>query len=183
MDHHGPFLYSGYHTTSINCCKNILLQRQQNYGVWNDNYQNLLYCICSNIQIDYIMVFGLQQESVRLITPMAWISYYMSILLTHWGRMTHICVSEIIIIGSDNGLSPGRRQAIIWTNARILLIGPLGTNFNEILIEINTFLFRKMHLKMSSAKWRLFCLDLNMLNVWPITTFITNSSVFKRVTA
>ena len=45
-------------------------------------------------------------------------------VLTHWGRVTHICVSEIIIIGSDNGLSPGRRQAIIWTNARILLIGP-----------------------------------------------------------
>ena len=38
--------------------------------------------------------------------------------------------------GSDNGLSPGWRQAIIWTNAGILLIGPLGTNFSEILIEI-----------------------------------------------
>ena len=44
--------------------------------------------------------------------------------LTHWGRVTHVCVSEIIIIGPDNGLSPGRRQAIIWTNAGILLIGP-----------------------------------------------------------
>ena len=32
----------------------------------------------------------------------------------------------------------GRRQAIIWTNA-ILLIGPLETNFTEILIEIHTF--------------------------------------------
>ena len=49
--------------------------------------------------------------------------------LTHWGRVTHICVSEVIIIGSDNGLSPGRRQAIIWTNAGILLTGLLGTNF------------------------------------------------------
>ena len=63
--------------------------------------------------------------------------------LTHWGRVTHICVSEIIKIGSDNGLSPGRRQAIIWTNAGILLIGPLGINFSEILIEINTVLFNK----------------------------------------
>ena len=36
-------------------------------------------------------------------------------------------------IGSDNGLAPDRRQAIIWTNAGILLIGPLGTNFSEIL--------------------------------------------------
>ena len=46
------------------------------------------------------------------------------IFLTHWGRATHICVSELTIIGSDNGLSPERRQAIIWTNAGILLIGP-----------------------------------------------------------
>ena len=42
--------------------------------------------------------------------------------ITHWGRVMHICVNKLIIIGSDNGLSPGRRQAIIWTNAGILLI-------------------------------------------------------------
>ena len=56
-------------------------------------------------------------------------------LLTHWGRVTHICVGKLSIIGSDNGLSPGRRQAIIWNNAGILLIGPLGTNVSEILIR------------------------------------------------
>ena len=84
-------------------------------------------------------------------------------LLTHWGRMTHICVSELTVIGSDNGLAPGRRQAIIWTNAGILLIRPLGTNISEILIGIQTFWFKKMHLKMSSAKWRPFCLGLNVL--------------------
>ena len=59
--------------------------------------------------------------------------------------------------------SSGRRQAIIWTNAGILLIGPLGTNFNEILIGIQTFSLKKMHLKMSSAKWGPFCLGLNVL--------------------
>ena len=78
--------------------------------------------------------------------------------------MTHICVSKLTTIGSDNGLSPGRRQAIIWTNAGILLIEPLGINFSEIVIEINTFSFNKMHLKMSSAKCRLFRLGLNELN-------------------
>ena len=83
--------------------------------------------------------------------------------LTHWGRVTHICVSKLTIIGSENGLSPGRRQAIIWTNAGMLLIWPLGTNFNEILIEIRTFSFKKMHLKRSSAKWQPFCLGLNEL--------------------
>ena len=83
--------------------------------------------------------------------------------LTHWGRATHICVSKLTIIGSDNGLSPGRRQAIIWTNDRILLIRPLRTNFSESLIEIHTFSFKKMYLKMSSGKWRPFCLGFNVL--------------------
>ena len=83
--------------------------------------------------------------------------------LTHWGRVTHICVSKLTIIGSDNGLWPGRRQTIIWTNDGILLIKPLGTNFSEILSEIHTFSFKKMHLKTSSAKWRPFCLGLNVL--------------------
>ena len=71
--------------------------------------------------------------------------------LTHWGRVMHICVGKLTINGSDNGLSP-RRQAIIWSNAGILSIGTLGTNFNEILSEIHTFSFRKMHLNMSSAE-------------------------------
>ena len=84
-------------------------------------------------------------------------------VLTHWGRVTHTCVSKLTIIGSDNDLSPGRRQAIIWTNAGFLLNGPLGTNFSEILIEIHTFSFKKMHWKMSSGKWRPFCLGFNVL--------------------
>ena len=83
--------------------------------------------------------------------------------LTHWGRVTHICVSELTIIGSDNGLSPGRRQAIICNNAGLLLIEPLGTNFSDISIGIQTFSFKKMHLNMSSGKWRPFCLGLNVL--------------------
>ena len=92
--------------------------------------------------------------------------------LTHWGRVTHICVGKLTNIGSDNGLSPGRRQAIIWTNAGILLIGPLGTNFSEILIVSHTFSFKKMHLKMSSAKWRPFCLGLNVLRCITICIFV-----------
>ena len=63
--------------------------------------------------------------------------------------LRHLCDSKLTIIGPDNGLSPGRRQAIIWTKDEILLIGPLGTNFSEILIDIYTFSFKKMHLKMS----------------------------------
>ena len=85
------------------------------------------------------------------------------IWLTHWGRVTHICVSNLTIIGSDNGFSPGRRQVIIWTNAGVLFIWPLGTNLSEILIEILTFSFTKMRFKVSSGKWRPFCLGLNLL--------------------
>ena len=77
--------------------------------------------------------------------------------------MTHICVSQLIIIVSDNGSSPDRRQAIIWNNHGILLFGPVGRNFSEILIKIYTFSFKKMHLKMSSGKWRPSCLGLNVL--------------------
>ena len=83
--------------------------------------------------------------------------------LTHWGRVTHICVGNLTMIGSDNGLLPGQRQAIIWTNTGILLIWPLETNFNEILIKILIVSLKKMHLKGSSAKWWPFCLCLNVL--------------------
>ena len=88
--------------------------------------------------------------------------------LTHWGQVTHICVGKLTIIGSDNGLSPERRQAIIWTNAGILLIGTLGTNFSEILIECHSFSVKKMHMKISSGKWRPFCLGLNVLKCFTL---------------
>ena len=79
---------------------------------------------------------------------------YYTTCLTHWGRVTHICVSRLTITGSDNGLSPGWRQAIIRTKSGI----------SENLIEIITFSFTKMQLKVSSAKWWPFCLSLNVLN-------------------
>ena len=89
-------------------------------------------------------------------------------LSTHWGRATHICLSKLSINGSDtgNGLSPGWHQAIIWTNAGIVLIGTLGTNFSEILSETHTFSFKKIRLKMSSGKWRPSCLGLTVLTVF-----------------
>ena len=85
------------------------------------------------------------------------------ICLTNWGWVTHIRISKVTIIGSDNGLLPSRRQAIFWTNGGILLMRNLGTDFSEILSEIYTFSFKKIHLKMSSGKWHPFCLGLNVL--------------------
>ena len=88
---------------------------------------------------------------------------FSSSYLIHWGRVTYICVGKLTIIGSDNGLSHGQRQAIIWTNARILLFGPLGTFVSEISIGILTFSIKLKELKMSSAKWCPFCLSLSVL--------------------
>ena len=88
----------------------------------------------------------------------------------HWGPVIHICVSKLIISGS-NGVSPSWHQAIIWTNAGLLLIGTVGINFREILNEIHTFSYKKMQLIMS-VKWRPFCLGLNVLmNKSPGTHF------------
>ena len=111
-------------------------------GIWN-------YCITIYIWLQFIIPLNCKR-STKYRT-----NYWTRSTLTHWGWVTHIYVSEIIIIRPDNGLSPGRRQAIIWTNARILSIGPLGINVSESLIEIIRFSFKKMLLKMS-AKWRLF---------------------------
>ena len=73
--------------------------------------------------------------------------------LTHLPLVPHIKASvNWVSIGSGNGLMPVQHQAIIWTNADLLLIGSLGTNFSEILMKIQNFSFMKMCLKMSSAK-------------------------------
>ena len=76
-----------------------------------------------------------------------------------------MCLGNLTLTGSDNGLSPSRRQAIIWTNARILLIWTLGTKFSEILIKILRVSLKKMRLKGSSAKWQPFCLSLSVLRL------------------
>ena len=77
--------------------------------------------------------------------------------------MTQIRVDQLAIIGSDNGLSPGRRQPIIWRNVHILSIGPLQTNVIEILVGVHKFSFKKFYLKMSSAKWRPLFLGFHVL--------------------
>ena len=116
------------------------------------------YYLHVNILCNFEIVSGIAHCALYL-------SSIEEITLFHWGRATHICVVKLTIIGSDNGLSPGRRQAIIWTNDWILSIGTLGTNFNDILIGIQTFSFQKMEFEKSSAKWRPFCLGLNVLNI------------------
>ena len=58
-----------------------------------------------------------------------------------WIQLPHLPLVPLYVsvnrdsIGSDNGLSPERRQAIIWTNAVLLSIGPLKTNGGVIRIQ------------------------------------------------
>ena len=93
--------------------------------------------------------------------------------------MRHTCVSKLTIIASGNGLSPGRHQAIFWTNVEYCQLA-LGNKLQWNFIRIHTFSIKKMSLKMSSAKWRLsrrgpnvlsehrpvFMLFCGLLHVW-----------------
>ena len=65
-----------------------------------------------------------------------------------WVMHTGICIGNLTIIDSDNGLSPGWHQAIIWTNTPVVLIGPVGKTSSDILIKIHLFPVKKMHLKL-----------------------------------
>ena len=136
--------------------KAVLLEYWRKFEVkydWCYRWFCHLFCVLEQM----VLIVNLEHASVKFKSKVKKIS------LTHWGLVMHTCVCKLTIIGSGNILSPGRHQAIIWSNAEILLIGPLGTHFSEILIEIHTFSFKKIHLKRSSEKWWPFCLDLNML--------------------
>ena len=90
---------------------------------------------------------------------------------------------NFVIIGSDNGLLLDRHQVIIQTIAGILLIGPLVTNHDEIIIKIQQMFFKKMHLKISSAKFRHFFSRLQcvknamfqMISILPHLRYITSA--------
>ena len=90
-----------------------------------------------------------------------WSKFWKSIS-TCWGRVTYICAGNLTIIGLDNCVSPYRRQVIIWTNAGMLMRA-LETDISDSSIDILILSFKNMRLKVSSAKWRPFCLGLNVL--------------------
>ena len=119
----------------------------------------------SEIQLSFrkrnLKVLSAKQKTSLLLwsTINMWELSYLSLTRS----VSYICVGKLIIIGSDNGLSPDRRQTIIWTNAGLLSIEPLWTYFSGNLIKIQQFSLKKSHVKMSSAKWRLFPLGLNVL--------------------
>ena len=90
---------------------------------------------------------------------------------TRWGQVAHICVNKLFMIGSDNGWVPGQCVAIICTNAEILLIWSLATNYNEILSEIHTFSFKENAFK--NATWKMVAILLSRNtyyknNIWEL---------------
>ena len=136
------------------------------YMLW-DMYV-CVFCMCTcvcyiwNILITIRGCFSVAILSVSLQKVEIYFSVSLNVLTrVNSLRPNDTCVSKLTIIGSDNGFSPGRYQAIVWTSAGILLTGSLEPNFSEILIEIYTLLFNKMHLKMLSGKWQPFCVGLN----------------------
>ena len=58
----------------------------------------------------------------------------------------------------------GRRQAIIWTYAGTLLFRTVGTNFSEILSEINTYSIKKKMFENVVWKMAAIYLGLNAIN-------------------
>ena len=79
---------------------------------------------------------------------------------THWGRGTHSWVSKLTIIGSDNGLSPGRRRSIVCTSTGILLIRTQRTNISEILIKFRHFHSRK---RIRNCEMAAICIGLDVI--------------------
>ena len=140
----GRALLAGYHryVREIHQSPVVSLTKGQLCGLWR-----FLWC-----QPKHTVEQTIKLSVIRDAMMLIWHHCYVALskwnslgfnVLTHWGRVMHTCVSKFI--GSDNGLSPGRRQAIIWNNAEILLIGPLGTNFSQVLIRIQTFSSKKIN--------------------------------------
>ena len=161
--------------SALQCCHmsipasqitDVLLLRHQAINI----YSLVLFIVPPKIDIKILLLLWTTHRSEIIF----WRKKMTQLFLTHWGSMTHICISHICIIGSNNGLSLGWCQAIIWTNAGILSIGPLRATLSENFIKIHTFSFMKMHLKISSGKWRPFCLSLNAL--WVNLAMLPQSS-------
>ena len=149
--------------TDIACMLGQGVAAFREFEVWSSfAFKVVVLCTISCCIVQWCIESRYYRLKIKLI-PLKISLLGSCISLTHWGRVTHICVDNLTIIGPDNGLSPCWSQAIIWTNAGILVIVPWGTNLSKIILGIQTFSFNKMHLKMASVKWRPFCLGLNVL--------------------
>ena len=80
-----------------------------------------IFPVNSNVQVHHNFIHFIDDMYIYIYRPLPKclvifsLSHVFQVDLIHWGRVTHICIGNLTIIGSDNDLSPGRRQAIIWT--------------------------------------------------------------------
>ena len=126
----GFILWKGQTIYMINWIKSILNARQWWPDSWLGAVRPWAMTRSTADRCQCYVIFN-EQDSKTIY----WVKQFAS-LLAHWSRVTHICVSKLTSIGSDSGLSPDRRQAIVWNNVGILLIWPLGINFSGLLFEI-----------------------------------------------
>ena len=90
---------------------------------------------------DYVIMSTQTLNCVNSLRPSD--AYWDRVTRIYVSKVTHICVSQLTLFGSDNGLAADRRQAIIWSNAGIVFTGPLRTSLSGILIESKFIHFRK----------------------------------------
>ena len=135
------------------------------YAVPRNEDRLLLYCdLCHKYIMQRINEVSMRQTtflnsffSYETFCIMVKFHLFPMVQLTHLPQCHIYTPLNWAIIGSGNGLSPIRHQAITWTNAGLLSIGQiqwnqLGTNFSEIWIRVLSFSFKKMHLQIPSAK-------------------------------
>ena len=161
--HYNPSIQVWSKFCQCHCCdKKIAYEQQDCYpqeGTWK-----LLYLLTFSLNFGLIYHEGNfhsgqgNTNSEVKLTIATRQQHFSKISLTRWGRVTHIYICKLTIMVQIMAC----RQAFIWTSDGTLLIGTLETNFSEISSEIQTFWFKKMHLKMSE-KWQPFCLSLNRL--------------------
>ena len=144
--------YGHFTGIAISCACEITVANMGWYIIWTQSNLNKIKC---NV-LSYVCERPLSES---IMTIIHWCIYNSPgrCELTHLPRCRIYASVNWVIIGSDSCLSPGRRQALIWTSAGVLFIRTLGTNFSEIWSEIHIFSFKTVHWKMSSAKWRPFC--------------------------
>ena len=114
--------YSTSHGTVLNHCKSFHWKKKDIGN--NSKFIPMRSNRYHNIYVTFWWTPG-RQPSTILVTKMAIIPTIVLLLLPRDLRQTRQNISvNSAIIGSDNALSPDRHQAIIWTNAGILIIGP-----------------------------------------------------------
>ena len=119
-------------------CFQIILENDNNFfnGPW---WVGVTWNSTENLQYSWMFPISMHKNNKNANTNIYFSTQVNNSFYSLRPSDTHMSKHKLNIIGSDNGLSPGQRQAIISTKAGILLIWPfIGTNVSEMLIKIHT---------------------------------------------